>query len=117
MDTTTYLLKWGDRPGGSATLFSHYVPINEIVSIQIFAQTEPNFNGPEPRTMYYIVMHVVEGGFNARGGRGINKRMCVIATELRDKADMWIDALQTIRSFYRSKGVAAQLHSNTYSSD
>jgi len=116
LDTTTFILKWGDKPGGDATAFSHYVPIDHITSVNIFTQSEASTQGPEPRIIYYIVMQVVEGGFHARG-RAVIKRLCVIATELRDKADMWFDALNTIKSFYRSKGAAAQMVGKTFSSD
>jgi hypothetical protein len=116
LDTTTFILKWGDKPGGDATVFSHYVPIDHITSVNIFAQSEASAHTPEPRIIYYIVMQVVEGGFHARG-RAVQRRLCVIATELRDKADMWYDALNTIKGFYRSKGAASQLVGKTFSSD
>ena len=115
LDTVTFMIKWGDKPGGDATLWSHYVPVDHISSVNIFAQTETS-HGPIPRTIYYLVLTVVEGGIHARG-RAAMRRLCVIATELRDKADMWFDALQTISNFYRSRGAAMQLTSTTFSSD
>ncbi len=116
LDDSTYMIKWGDKPKGSATLFSHYVAIDDIVKVDMYNQIDPNYGGDAPRVIYYIVMNVVEGGFNARS-RVVQKRLCVIATELRDKADMWYDALQSITGFYKSQRVTTQMDAKTFASD
>jgi hypothetical protein len=93
LDTEKNIIQWG-KERGAASFFSGYIRIEEIHD----ATTDQMFEtGTDdiPRVYYILILHT-------------KHRKLQLATEKKEKMNLWYDAINNIALFYRVKG--SQLH-------